>query len=134
MSQKEYTSMNLYEESYQVAFLWETWLPSEVYKFHELFWKETNSPVSLQMGTILPFVSSLLGPTTRCRFYTSPYVLNLYWINIAATGSGKSQTRHKFITGPLEYVLANATKPIIDFEVNKYTRAGKNNVFYMLNG
>ena len=124
MSQKEYTCSNLYEDAFEVGFEWDRWLPNEVYRFHELQCKETNSPVALQMGTVLPFVSALVGPRTKGRFFSTPSVLNLFWINVAASGTGKSQARHRFVSTPLNYLLENDGKGMIDFEVSNYTIAG----------
>ena len=51
--------------------------------------------------------------------------LNLFWILVEASGAGKSQSRKHFINEPLEYVLANGCIQIPDFEISKFTRAGK---------
>ena len=50
--------------------------------------KQTNAPVDLQMGTILPFVASCMGLKTRGHFLTTPSCLNLFWIVVAASGAG----------------------------------------------
>ena len=101
MSQREqYTKQKLYEEAFNVSFNWEKYLSPKCFKFHDLTCREINSPISLQMGVMLPFVSACLGPTTRgCS------VLNLFWLNVAASGVGKSETRKRLVSEPLEYIL-----------------------------
>ena len=99
-------------------------LPKEVYKYHSLIFKECNAPVDLQMGTILPFVASCLGPNTKGLFLTHASCLNLFWILVGASGAGKSQSRKRFITEPLKYVLRSGRVQIPDFEISKFTRAG----------
>ena len=86
---------------------------------------ETNSPVPLQMGVMLPFVLACLGPTTHGYFLTRPLVLNLFWLNVAASRVGKSETRKHLIPEPLEYIFLQPDTQISDFEVSKFTRAGK---------
>ena len=87
-----------------------------------------NSPVPLQMGVMLPFVLACLGPTTHGCFLTRPSVLNLFWLNVSASGVGKSETRKHLISEPLEYIFSQPDVHISDFEVSKFTRAGK--LFY----
>ena len=99
------------------------------FSFHDLTCRETNSPISLQMGVMLPFVAACLGPTTRGHFMTRPSVLNLFWLNVAASGVGKSETRKRLVSEPLEYIFAQPNSKIQDFEVSKFTRAGKNTHF-----
>ena len=60
---------SLYEEAFSIKFDWEKVLPKDVFRFHELIFKETNAPVDLQMGTVLPFVASCLGPNTKGLFF-----------------------------------------------------------------
>ena len=50
-----YTSEKLYEEAYNIQYNWDKILPLDVLEFHTLVSKQTNAPVDLQMGTILPF-------------------------------------------------------------------------------
>ena len=102
-----YTAEKLYEEAYNIQYNWDKILPSDVLEFHTLLSKQTNAPVDLQMGTVLPFVASCMGPKTRGHFLTTPSCLNLFWIIVAASGTGKSQSCKKFITDPLEYILNN---------------------------
>ena len=52
-------------------------------------------------------------------------VWNLFWIVVAASGAGKSQSRKRFISEPLEYILSNGRVKIGDFEISKFTRAGE---------
>ena len=63
------------------------------------------------------------------HFLTRPSCLNLFWLNIAASAVGKSQTRKCMISQPLQYILQNTDHAVQDFEVSKYTRAGK---FYFM--
>ena len=46
--------------------------------------------------------------------------LNLFWILVGASGTGKSQSRKRFITEPLEYILGNGRVQIPDFEISKF--------------
>ena len=119
-----YTAGMVYEQAYSLDFNWQKHLPEEVFKYHDLLWKETNAPIDLHMGVVLPFVASCLGPKTRGHFLTRPSVLNLFWINVAASGVGKSITRQKFISQPMDYILKNATSAISNFEISRFTRAG----------
>ena len=77
------------------------------------------------MGVMLPFVSACLGPTTRGCFMTRPSVLNLFWLNVAASEVGKSETRKCLVSEPLEYIFGQKDVKLKDFEVSKFTRAGK---------
>ena len=77
---------------------------SDVYKYHKLFELKYNPSISLQMGVLLLFVSSCLGPQTSGLWSTDPGVLNLFWINIAASGSGKSIVRNRLIAEPLDFL------------------------------
>ena len=119
------TADKLYEEAFNIRYEWEHMLPKEVYEYHCLIFKECNAPVDLQMGTILPFVVSCLGPNTKGLFLTRACCLNLFWILVGASGAGKSQSRKCFITEPLEYIMANGHVQMPDFEISKFTRAGK---------
>ena len=133
MSQREqYTKQKLYEEAFNVCFNWEQFLTPRCFEFHDLMCRETNSPIPLQMGVMLPFVSACLGPTTRGCFLTRPSVLNLFWLNVAASGVGKSETRKRLISEPLEYIFSQPECHISDFEVSKFTRAGKVFLFLFL--
>ena len=126
MSQREqYTKQKLYEEAFNVSFNWEKFLTPRCYEFHNLTCMETNSPVPLQMGVMLLFVLACLGPTTHRCFLTRPSVLNLFWLNVAASRVGKSKTRKRLISEPLEYIFLQPDVHISDFEVSKFTRAGK---------
>ena len=119
-----YTTRNLYEQSFNMDFQWDKHLDPIVFKFHDLMRRELNTPIELQMGTILPFIGSCAGPGTRSLFFTQPSVLNLFWMNIAASGVGKSQSRKKFISQPLEYMMSVRDVEVPDFEVCSFTRAG----------
>ena len=74
----EYASLRLYEDVYKMEFNWEKWLPRKVYEYHNLNYREVNVPVSLQMGVLLPFISSLCGPKTKGHFLTRPSCINLF--------------------------------------------------------
>ena len=109
------TADKLYEETFSIKYAWEHMLPKEVFEYHNLIFRECNAPVDLQMGTILPFVVSYLGPNTKGLFLTRACCLNSFWILVGALGAGKSQSRKHFISEPLEYVLANGK-----FQILKY--------------
>lgn len=126
-----YTPRTLYESSFAMDFGWEKHLHPTVYKFHDLVRRQLNTPVELQMGTILPFISACCGPRTRSLFFTDSSVLNLFWMNIAASGVGKSQSRKKLITQPLEFMMKNKELSVPDFEVCSFTRAGKSIYIYV---
>ena len=70
------------------------------------------------MGVVLPFVSACLGLHTKGHFLTRPSVLNLFWINVAASGVGKSVTRQRFISEPLDYIIHNSNNAVPDFEIS----------------
>ena len=53
-----YTAEKLYEEAYNIQYNWDKILPADVLEFHTLVSKQTNAPVDLQMGTVLPFLAS----------------------------------------------------------------------------
>ena len=115
----------LYYDAYSIKYNWSKWLRNEVYKYHELFELKYNPSITLQMGVLLPFISSCLGPHTSGLWSTDPEVLNLFWINIAASSSGKSIARTKLISEPLEYMTdSNFDITFPDFEVSRFTRAG----------
>ena len=119
------TADKLYEEAFSIKYAWEHMLLKEVFEYHNLIFRECNAPVDLQMCTILLFVASCLGPNTKGLFLTQACCLNLFWILVGNSGAGKSQSRKRFISEPLEYVLANGRVQIPDFEISKFTRAGK---------
>ena len=56
---------------------------------------------------------------------TRPSVLNLFWLNVAASGVGKSETHKRLVSEPLEYIFGQKDLKLEDFEVSKFTRAGK---------
>ena len=120
-----YTPRNLYEESFGMNFNWEKHLYSGVYRFHDLMHCELSTPIELQMGTVLPFIGACCGPETKAIFFTQPSVLNIFWMNIATSGAGKSQSRKRLIAEPLEYMMCDKELKIPDFEVCNFTRAGK---------
>ena len=124
------TADKLYEDAYQLHVDWQKVLPPSVYNYHDLVFKESNAPIGLQMGNILPFVASCVEPTTHGLFFTRPSCLNLFWITIAASGAGKSQSRQRFISEPLEYILKQQGNDIEDFELSKFTRAGNYNIVF----
>ena len=124
------TADHLYEEAFNIKYEWEKFLPKEVFKYHDLISKECNAPVDLQMGTILPFVTSCVGPNTKGVFLTRPSCLNLFWIVVRASGAGKSQSCKHFIMEPLKYVLNSGCVSLPDFEISKFTRAGKFAICY----
>lgn len=123
----------VYEEAYSISFNWQKHLPKELFKFHNLVWKETNAPIELHMGVVLPFVAACLGPKTKGHFLTRPSVLNLFWINVAASGVGKSITRHRFISQPMDYIIDNYPDQVPNFEISRFTRAGEYLKYCLIN-
>ena len=119
-----FTSGMLYESAYSIPFNWKNHLPECVYKYHELIWKETNAPIELHMGVVLTFISACLGLRTKGHFLTQPSVLNLFWINVAASGVGKSVTRHRFISEPLDYIIENSNGAVPNFQISRFTQPG----------
>ena len=119
-----FTSGMLYESAYNIAFNWKSHLPNSVFKYHELVWKETNAHIELHMGVVLPFVLACLGPRTKGHFLTCPSVLNLFWINVAVSGVGKSVTRQCFISELLDYIIYNSNNAVPDFEISRFTWPG----------
>ena len=118
-------SDRVYQEAFNIDYKWHKYLPNFVHKFHDLMYREYNTPVSLQMGTLLPFVASLCGPTTRGRWTTQSSVINFFTINVASSGCGKTQCRVHLISKPLDYMMENLkNESLPDMEVNKFTRAG----------
>lgn len=120
----EYRTSQVYEDAFGLVPNFKKWLPCKVYEYHNLVYEELNSPVALQMGVLLPFIASLCGPRTKGHFLTRPSPLNLFWLNVAASGVGKSQTRTRMLTEPLTYLLGKCGAELQDFEVSKFTRAG----------
>ena len=110
-----FTASMLYETAYNMSFNWDQHLPKEVYDYHSLVWKETNAPVDLHMGVVLPFVASCLGPRMKGLFLTRPGVLNLFWINVATSGVGKSVMCHRFIMELLDYMINKSVGSMPDF-------------------
>ena len=98
-------------------FNWEKHLYHQVYRFHDLMRCELSTPIELQMGTVLPFIVACCGPETKAIFFTQPSVLNIFWMNIAASGVSKSQSRKRLIAEPLEYMMRDKEMKIPDFEV-----------------
>ena len=116
-----YTPRHLYEESFGMNFNWEKHLYTGVYKFHDLMHCELSTPIELQMGTVLPFIGACCGPETKAIFFTQPSMLNIFWMNVAASGVGKSQSRKRLIAEPLEYMMHDKELKIPDFEVCNFT-------------
>ena len=119
-----FTSGMLYKSAYSIAFNWKSHLPNSVFKYHELIWKETNASIELHMGVVLPFVFACLGPCTKGNFLTHNSVLNLFWINVTASGVGKSVTRQCFILELLDYIIHNSNNAVPDFEISHFTWPG----------
>ena len=65
----DYNSARLYEDAFNISYNWKKWLPPDVYRYHELLCKEVNAPVELQMGILLPFISSVCGPLMKGHFW-----------------------------------------------------------------
>ena len=93
--------------------------------YHELFELKYNPSFSLQMKVLLPFISLCPGPRTSGLWSTDPGVLNLFWLNVAASSSKKSIERNRLIAEPLDYMRdTNFDITFSDFEVSRFTRAG----------
>ena len=122
-----YNVTKLYQDTYNIPYEWNKFLPKKIYEYHKLLYQEFNSPVSLQMGVLLPFIAALAGPKVKGLWSTRENVINFFTINIAASGVGKSRIRKELISDPIRYVLSNAgsSSQFPDMEVNKYTRAGR---------
>ena len=121
----------LYETAYRLKFPWARVLPPKVFRYHDLSAAEISSPVSLQMGNVLPLVAACVGPSTKIQYFTKPSVMNLFWIVIAASGTGKSPARERFISRPLQYLREESGLQVPKFDVSKFTRAGMY-TFYVL--
>ena len=93
--------------------------------------RELSTPIELQMGTVLPFIVACCCPETKAIFFTQPSVLNIFWMNIAASGVGKSQSRKRLIAELLEYMMCDKEMKIPDFEVCNFTRACKYTLTFM---
>lgn len=122
-----YNVTKLYQDTFNIPYEWNKFLPKKIYEYHNLLYKEFNGPVSLQMGVLLPFIAALAGPKVKGLWGTRENVINFFTINIAASGVGKSSCRKQLISEPIKYVLDNASSSsqFPDMEVNKYTRAGR---------
>ena len=114
-----FTASMLYETAYSIPFVWQNHLPHDIYKYHSLIWRETNTPIDLHMGVVLPFLSTCLGPRTKGLFLTCATVLNLFWNNIATSSVGKSVTRHHFISQPLNYMINKSTGHVTYFKISR---------------
>ena len=119
-----FTASMLYETAYSIPFAWQNHLPHNIYEYHSLVWRETNALIDLHMGVVLPFVSVCLGPRTKGLSLTCPTVLNLFWINVAASGVGKSVTHHCFISQPLAYMISKSAGHVPDFEISHFMQPG----------
>ena len=119
-----FTASMLYETAYSIPFAWQNHLPCDIYDYHSLVWRETNALIDLYMGVVLPFMSACLGPRTKGLFLTRPTVLNLFWINVAASGVGKSVMHHRFISQPLDYMINKSSGHLPDFKISRFTRPG----------
>ena len=114
----------LYYDAYSIKYNWSKWLCNEVYKYHEIFELKYNPSITLKMGVLLPFISSCLGTQTVGLWSTESGVLNLFLINIAASGSGKGIARNKLITEPLDYMRDSNFDIMFPHFVSRFTRAG----------
>ena len=72
-----FTSGMLYESAYNIAFNWKSHLSNSVFKYHELVWKETNAPIELHMGVVLPFCVGMFGSVYKGSFLDSPFCSQL---------------------------------------------------------
>ena len=46
----QYSALKLYEHAFKMMWDWKKWLPSDIYDYHSLVYKEVNAPVELQIG------------------------------------------------------------------------------------
>ena len=114
----------MYYDGYSIKYNWSKWLHSEVYKYHKLFELKYNPSISLQMGVLLPFISSCLGPQILGLWSTDPGVLNFFLINTVASDSGKSIARNMLIAEPLDHMRnTNFDITFPDFKISRFTRA-----------
>ena len=81
-------------------------------------YKEVDAPVELQMGVLLPFISTICRPLVCGLFLTRPSIINLFGINVVASGLGKTQSRKRMVSEPLKYNLSNTDHAFEDFEVS----------------
>ena len=89
-----YTPCILYKKSFAMNFNCEKHLQPVVHRYHNLMRRELSTSIELQMGTIfLPFIVACTGPEMQALFFTQPSILNIFFMNIAASGVGKSQSR-----------------------------------------
>ncbi len=82
-----------------------------------------SCPIDLQFGNILPAVTAFAGPGTKGKCTTRKGALNLFCMNVAAKGVGKSLAKAKFVEEPAEY-CAQHIDSFPDLIANKFTRAG----------
>ena len=52
----DYNFAQLYKDAFNIPYNWKKWLPTDVYRYHNLVCKEMNEPVELQMGILLHFI------------------------------------------------------------------------------
>ena len=128
-----YSVTKVYSDAYKHKFEWSKWLSEDMFRYHDLMFRELCCPVELQMGVILPFVSACCGPSVRGLFSTRPSVLNLYWINVGSSGSGKTQARERMVAEPMQFMMDNLDDSFNNFEISDYTRAGIYVQFYSYN-
>ena len=119
-----FTASMPYKTVYSIPFALQNHLPPDIYEYHSLVWRETNTLIDLHMGVVLPFMSACLGPRTKGLFLSHPTVLNLFWINVAASGVGKSVTRHHFISQPLDYMINKSAGHVPDFKISCFMQPG----------
>ena len=46
----QYSALKLYEHAFKMTWDWRKWLPSDVYDYHSLVYKEVNAPVEVTNG------------------------------------------------------------------------------------
>ena len=58
-------------------------------------------------------------------FHDEAICIKSFWLNVAASGVGKSETRKRLVSEPIEYIFGQKDLKLEDLEVSKFTRAGK---------
>ena len=63
----------------------------------------------------------MFGPNNKRLFHDQAICFKPFWLNVAASGVGKSETRKGLVSEPLEYIFSQEDIKLEDFEVSKFT-------------